>query len=189
LLLYAVAMGFLESVVVLYLRRLIGIGFAHVQAAPSGPAWNGVAGMELAREASTLVMILAVALLARRDWRGRLGAFAVVFGVWDISYYAWLVLLAGWPTGLLSWDLLFLIPAPWWGPVLSPLLVAAALVAGGVRFMRVAATRRADLPGAALAGLGAALLLLAFLLGAPPRFPWALYLPALALFTAGLLRW
>ncbi|MEJ2667444.1 MAG: hypothetical protein P8Z81_10155 [Deinococcales bacterium] len=182
-------MGFLEAVVVLYLRRLLGIGFADVAAAPAGPTWLALRGMELEREAATVVMILAVALLAGRGWRGRLGAFAFVFGVWDLSYYVWLALLVGWPRGLLDWDLLFLIPAPWWGPVLAPALVAVVLVAAGIRFLRQGASLAARPTGAALAALGAGAIFAAFLLAVPGHFPWALYLPALALFTAGMARW
>jgi len=182
-------MGFLEAVVVLYLRRLIGVGFVHVQAAPSGPAWDAVRAMELGREASTLAMILAVALLAGRGLRARLGAFAFVFGVWDIAYYAWLAVLAGWPTGPFDRDLLFLIPAPWWGPVLAPLLVALVLVVAGVRLLRAPSGVRARPLGAGAAAGGTALLLLAFLLAGPSSFPWALYLPALALFAFGSLGW
>lgn len=180
-------MGFLEAVVVLYLRRMLGTGFVHVRAAPSGPAWNAVAGIELAREAATILMILAVALLAARGWRARLGAFALVFGVWDIAYYGWLALLVSWPRSLFDRDLLFLIPAPWWGPVLTPLLVAAVLVGGGTRLLLAPRGVAARPVGLAAASLGGVLLMVSFLLAGPSAFTWALYLPALALFALGLL--
>ena len=30
-----------------------------------------------------------------------------------------------------SWDILFLIPLPWWGPVLAPVMIAALMILGG----------------------------------------------------------
>ena len=36
-----------------------------------------------------------------------------------------------WPNSLLDWDLLFLIPLPWWGPVLAPVLIALLMIVWG----------------------------------------------------------
>lgn len=183
---YAAAMGLLEAVVVIYLRRLLGVGVGNVVAPPHGAVWASVRGMELAREAATLVMILAVALLAAGRWRQRLGAFAFVFGIWDLAYYVALAALVGWPRGPLDGDLLFLIPAPWWGPVLAPALIAVLLVVGGARLLR---SERAGAGAWAAAGVaGGALLVGAFLLSTPAHFAWAVYAPSLALFAVGLLR-
>ena len=182
-------MGLLEAVVVLYLRRLLGVGFGSVLAAPSGPLWNSIRGIELTRELATLVMILAVAWLGARGWRARLGAFAFVFGIWDLAYYLFLVVFAGWPRSPLDWDLLFLIPAPWWGPVLAPVLIAVVLVLAGVRLMQAPAQRRARGVDVAAASMGGVLLVGTFLLTTPPHFVWAAYAPSLLLFAVGLWRW
>lgn len=180
-------MGWLEAVVVIYLRRLVGAGVGSVLRAPSGPAWQAVQTMELTRELATLLMIAAVAWLTARGWRQRAGAFAFVFGLWDLVYYLGLRVLAGWPRGPLDWDLLFLIPSAWWGPVLSPVLIAALLVIGGLRLMRTEGLRLAGVATAA-AAIGAAALLAVFLSTRPPTFAWLAYLPALALFGWGWLR-
>lgn len=187
LLAYAAAMGLLEAVVVIYLRRLLGVGVGNVVTPPQGSVWASVRGMELARELATLVMILTVAALAARGWRQRLGAFALVFGIWDLVYYLALAVLVGWPSGPLDWDLLFLIPAPWWGPVLAPASIAALLVVGGARLLRSeggGVRGWAAAPGVA----GGVVLVGAFLLSAPPHFAWAVYVPSLVLFGFGLLR-
>ena len=68
-----------------------------------------------------MVMLLAVGILAGRNWRSRLGYSAIAFGVWDIFYYLFLKVMCGWPHSLLDWDILFLLPLPWWGPVLARL--------------------------------------------------------------------
>ena len=69
------------------------------------------------------MIIAAVGLLVGRTWVERLAWSAIVFGAWDIGYYAWLHVFSGWPPSLDTTDLLFLIPVPWAGPVLSPVLV------------------------------------------------------------------
>src|SRR5207245_5465710 len=85
----------------------------------------------LVREAATLIMLLMVGILAGRTWRSRLGYFAVAFGVWDIFYYIFLKLLCGWPHSILDWDILFLLPLPWWGPVLAPISIAVLMILWG----------------------------------------------------------
>jgi hypothetical protein len=88
--------------------------------------------IEVGRETATLVMIGAVAWNVGRSSLERLAWGAVIFGVWDIGYYAWLWVLAGWPPSLHSWDLLFLIPAPWAGPVWAPIVVSFGLIGFGL---------------------------------------------------------
>ena len=121
---YAVAMGLLEAICVIYLRRLIlpeGLESGHA------PARLG-RHVELIREASTIVMLIATAWLAGTNARSRLAAFFVMFGIWDILYYGGLKWLANWPSAWLEWDCLFLIPKPWYGPVLAPVLISAYFV-------------------------------------------------------------
>jgi hypothetical protein len=87
--------------------------------------------VELARELSTLIMHFTIGVLAGRTWRARIGYMAVSFGIWDVFYYVFLKVMCGWPNSLLDWDVLFLIPLPWWGPVLSPMLIAVLMVVWG----------------------------------------------------------
>src|SRR5258708_38763230 len=60
-----------------------------------------------------------------------MGAFLLLFGIWDLVYYAILRLLTGWPGSLATWDILFLIPLPWVGPVWAPATVAAIFIMTG----------------------------------------------------------
>jgi hypothetical protein len=98
--------------------------------------------IEIGREAATLVMLAAVGWAAGRRWADRVGHSLVAFGVWDIFYYVWLAVLVGWPQSLFDWDLLFLIPLPWWGPVLSPVLISLLLIAAGTLAVLAAAQGR-----------------------------------------------
>ena len=110
--LYAAAMAWVESAVVFYLRSMID-RLEPYQPDPF-PVIGGFAPVELPREFATLVMLFAVGALAGRTWRSRLGYAAVAFGVWDIFYYVFLKIICGWPHSLLDWDVLFLLPLPWW---------------------------------------------------------------------------
>lgn len=125
--LFAVAFGFLEAGVVVYLRELYypdGFRF------PIVIIPDRIAVMELVRELTTLLMLLAVAVLAGRNRIDRFFVFAYLFGVWDIVYYVGLKAFLGWPTSLLTWDVLFLIPVAWLGPVLYPVLVSLLMIGG-----------------------------------------------------------
>jgi hypothetical protein len=119
---YAVAMGLLEAICVIYLRRLLP-GLSSGGASPVPPLER--LRIEVIREACTIVMLVAVAWLAGINWRSRVACFFYAFGVWDIVYYAGLWWLANWPGSWLEWDCLFLIPKPWYGPVLAPVLISA----------------------------------------------------------------
>lgn len=126
---YAGAMAWVESAVVFYLRSMMD-RIEPYQPNPL-PLIGGFASVELPREFATLVMLFAVGFLTGRTWRARLGYFVIAFGVWDIFYYVFLKIICGWPHSLLDWDILFLLPLPWWGPVLAPVLISSLLILWG----------------------------------------------------------
>ncbi len=127
---FATAMAWVESAVVFYLRKLAD-RIEPYQPNPL-PIAGDIGGAELVREAATLVMLLTVGWLAGRTGRSRFGYFVAAFGVWDIFYYVFLIPLTGWPHSLFDWDILFLLPLPWWGPVLAPIMIAMLMIVGGV---------------------------------------------------------
>jgi hypothetical protein len=134
-------MGWVEASVVYYLRTMVN-RIEPYQPNPL-PLMGGFGRAELVREAATLVMLLAVGILAGKSWRTRFGFAALAFGIWDISYYAFLKVLCGWPRSLFDWDILFLLPLPWWGPVLAPVLISLLMIAwGSVPELEVPDTRR-----------------------------------------------
>jgi hypothetical protein len=128
LLLLALGLGWFEVAIVVYLRELYypdGFRFPVVLVPPR------IAAVEIAREAASILVLAAAARLAGRAFLERFAAFALLFGAWDLVYYAGLKLLLGWPSSFSEWDVLFLIPVPWLGPVWAPCAVSAALVAAG----------------------------------------------------------
>ena len=152
--LFAVGMAWVEAASVYYLRAMIG-RIDPYQPDPL-PIRAGFTEVELVREAATLVMLLATGMLAGRTWRARLGYSAIAFGVWDIFYYVFLRMMSGWPGSVLAWDILFLLPLPWWGPVLAPVSIAALMIAWGTFETQLA--RRSE-PGRSGARVWAACLL------------------------------
>jgi len=151
---YAVAMAWVEAAAVLYLRTLMG-RLEPYQPNPL-PVTGNLSSVEVAREAATLIMLLAVGILAGRAWRSRLGYAAVAFGVWDIFYYVFLKAMCGWPRSAMDWDILFLIPLPWWGPVLAPVLISLLLILWGTLACQLERVRTPVLPELVASGFGAA---------------------------------
>jgi len=126
---FAIAMAWVESASVFYIRALVD-RIEPYQAQPL-PLNDALGNVELWREGATMIMIAMVGMLAGRTWRRRVGYAAVAFGVWDIFYYVFLRLISGWPKTLLDWDILFLLPLPWWGPVLAPVSIALVMIVWG----------------------------------------------------------
>jgi hypothetical protein len=123
-------MGYAEAAVVYYLRTMVNRVHPHQpDPLPDVPA---LALPEMVREFATMLMLFAAGWLAGRTWRGRVGFALLAFGIWDITYYFFLIPLTGWPKSVLDWDVLFLIPLPWWGPVLAPISIALLMIAFGL---------------------------------------------------------
>src|SRR6267143_655713 len=162
--LYAVAMAWVEAAVVYYLRTLVD-RIDPYQANPL-PIATGLGEAELVREIATLVMLLTVGWLAGAAWRSRLGYSLMAFGIWDIFYYVFLRVMTGRPMSLLDWDILFLIPLPWWGPVWAPTSIALLMILWGTFMTKVewsAVSFRSHWKFLALGGIGAALALFTFM--------------------------
>jgi hypothetical protein len=197
---FAIAMAWLEAASVFYIRALVD----RIEPYQANPLpMNGTLGnVELFREAATLVMIATLGILAGRTWRRRAGYAALAFGAWDVFYYVFLRLITGWPRTLLDWDILFLLPLPWWGPVLAPVSIALVMMLWGTL-----ATQWDHAPGArwswALGGTGVVLALGLFMIDTwralpdgrpavlrvlPATFNWPLFWVALLLIASPALH-
>jgi hypothetical protein len=87
-----------------------------------------IALTEFLREIATLIMLLGIGFLAGRNFSQRFAWFIYSFAIWDIFYYVFLKLILNWPSSWLTWDILFLIPVIWTGPVLAPVLVSLTMI-------------------------------------------------------------
>ncbi len=122
---FSIAFGFVEAVVVVYLRLHFypgGFSFPVVEV----PA--GIGLVEIIREVATIIMLGAVGWLSAQRPLLRFAYAAYAFGVWDLFYYIFLKMILGWPASVFTWDVLFLIPLPWLGPVLAPVIVSFCLI-------------------------------------------------------------
>ncbi len=151
LILFGIAFGYVEAAVVVYLRTIFVpirqeafrtvdhndlfplLTVEHLEAA--GPDYSRLLGIEMGREAATIVLLAAAGLAIAGNFRQWLAGFMIAFAVWDIFYYVFLRLLIGWPESLMTWDILFLVPVPWVGPVIAPVLVSLSMIVAGVAIL------------------------------------------------------
>ncbi len=156
---FSAAFAWVEAAAVIYLRTLVD-RIEPYQANPL-PTYHGLGNVEYVRELATLIMLLSVGLLAGRTRRTRIAYALLAFGVWDILYYAILKVNIGWPRTLLDWDILFLIPLPWWGPVLAPILISLLMILGATLATQSARQHFAPWPSRRALWMGNAGVLLA----------------------------
>ena len=197
---FAVAMALLEAAVVIYLRRLYYPGDI-LRIFPPRMLVRLDLVLELARETATLVMLLAVAVIAERGFVRVFAAFVYAFGLWDIFYYIWLRVFIGWPVRWGEWDILFLIPWAWLGPWLAAALVAGLFVLWGGAVLVRPGCYRVTFGRGALFAAGTALVLTSFLQPAfsllslgvaalaryrPGNFWWTVYVPGVVLMATAL---
>jgi hypothetical protein len=197
---YAAGMAWVEAAVVFYLRVMIDRVIPyHPNPLPNSV---GLGQTEMIREIATLLMLLTVGMLAGRTRRSRLAYSIMAFGVWDIFYYVFLISISGWPRSLFDWDILFLVPLPWWGPILAPLSIAVLMVIGGSLVIYFERSQKAIWPGQLelwLSFTGIVMALYAFMADSirtafvniemvrsvlPTWFNWPLFVLALALMAA-----
>jgi hypothetical protein len=123
--LFGIAMAHFEGVVVVYLRKALGI----VDSASNKQATDQIPKrylyIEMTREAATIIMLVVIAYLAGNSWIENGIFFLWTFAFWDLFYYVSLYILIKWPPTFKTIDVLFLIPVPWIAPVWFPLAVSS----------------------------------------------------------------
>lgn len=125
LVIFSIAMAYLESAVVVYLREIYypeGFSF------PLVPINAEIFITEILREIATIIMLAGIGILTGNSSSQRFAFFLLTFAIWDIFYYVFLYALLGWPSSLLTWDILFLVPIPWVGPVITPIIVSLTMI-------------------------------------------------------------
>lgn len=199
---FTVAMAYVEATVVVHLRALY-YPENPLALFPLRLLSRTDLVIEVARETATLIMILCVAWLAEKGFLRVFAAFLFVFGLWDIFYYLWLKVTLDWPTSWREWDVLFLIPWPWFAPWLTPLAVALLFAFWGAWALTTDARPRFTLVSGTLFVTGALLTLVAYLQPGfslltegvegfrhyrPATFEWVVFIPGYLLMLTGLIQ-
>ncbi len=125
LVIFSIAMAFLETAVVVYLRDMYypdGFGF------PLRPISSMIAKVEFWREIATIIMLVGIGIATGKTAAQRFAFFLLSFAIWDIFYYVFLYVILGWPSSLFTWDILFLVPVPWFGPVIAPVIISCFMI-------------------------------------------------------------
>jgi len=128
---FGIAMAHLEGVVVVYLRKAIGLLDSDSEAGNKElleQIPKRTIKIEMTREAATIVMLVSLALLVGHSWLEQLMIFLWTFAFWDLFYYVSLYVVIKWPPRLTTTDVLFLIPRPWIAPVWFPVGVSTLTI-------------------------------------------------------------
>ncbi len=185
---FSIAMGFLETAVVIYLRRIYyHQGFCF----PLAPLDPSLVSIEAGREVATLIMLICISVIAGKKSISRFAYFLLSFAVWDIFYYIFLKLLIGWPSSLMTRDVLFLVPVTWIGPVLAPVLISLTMI-GLALFIIIAEGKgkkvRIDRPVWVMLIAGALVLMLSFMWNDSSDYNWLLFIFGELLIITGIVR-
>jgi hypothetical protein len=125
---FGIAMAHLEGVVVVYLRKALGLLDSESNKESVDKYPKRYLYIEMTRETATIIMLLAIAYLAGTTWLERGIFFLWTFAFWDLFYYLSLYILIKWPPTLKTIDVLFLIPVPWIAPVWFPIGVSSLTI-------------------------------------------------------------
>ena len=125
---FGIAMAHLEGVVVVYLRKVLGINDSESNRESIGRLSEKYLPIEISREAATIVMLVAIAYLCGTSWLEKGILFLWTFAFWDLFYYLSLYILIKWPPKMNTIDVLFLIPVPWIAPVWFPIGVSSLTI-------------------------------------------------------------
>jgi hypothetical protein len=126
--LFGIAMAHFEGVVVVYLRKALGLldSESNKESLEKFPV--RYLHIEMTREAATIVMLVVIAYLTGSTWIEKGIFFLWTFAFWDLFYYVSLYILIKWPPMLTTIDVLFLIPKPWIAPVWFPIGVSGLTI-------------------------------------------------------------
>lgn len=125
---FGIAMAHFEGVVVVYLRKALGMLDTDGNKESAEKIPKRFLYIEMTREAATIVMLVVIAYLVGRTWPERGIFFLWTFAFWDLFYYLSLYILIKWPPTLKTIDVLFLIPVPWIAPVWFPVGVSSMTI-------------------------------------------------------------
>jgi hypothetical protein len=125
---FGIAMAHFEGVVVVYLRKALGMLDSESNKESIDKFPKRYRYIEMTREAATIIMLVAIAILTGSGLVEWIVFFLWTFAFWDLFYYLSLYILIKWPPKFSTIDVLFLIPVPWIAPVWFPIGVSSLTI-------------------------------------------------------------
>jgi hypothetical protein len=125
---FGIAMAHFEGVVVVYLRKALGMLDSESNKESLEKFPKRYVRIEMTREAATILMLVVIAYISGQTWVERGIFFLWTFAFWDLFYYLSLFILIKWPPSLNTIDVLFLIPKPWIAPVWVPVGISSLTI-------------------------------------------------------------
>ena len=125
---FGIAMAHLEGVVVVYLRKALGMPDSQSNKESLEKFPKQYLKIEMTREAATIIMLVVIAYISGESWIEKGVFFLWTFAFWDLFYYLSLFILIKWPPSLTTIDVLFLIPKPWIAPVWVPIGISGLTI-------------------------------------------------------------
>jgi hypothetical protein len=125
---FGIAMAHFEGVVVVYLRKALGMLDSESNKESLEKFPKRYVRIEMTREAATIIMLVVIAYISGQTWVERGIFFLWTFAFWDLFYYLSLFILIKWPPSLNTIDVLFLIPKPWIAPVWVPVGISSLTI-------------------------------------------------------------
>ena len=125
---FGISMAHLEGVVVVYLRKALGMLDSESNKESIEKFPKRYLTIEMTREAATIIMLVIVAYLTGDTFIQKGVYFLWTFAFWDLFYYLSLYILIKWPPKFSTIDVLFLIPKPWIAQVWFPIGVSGLTI-------------------------------------------------------------
>jgi hypothetical protein len=125
---FGIAMAHFEGVVVVYLRKALGMLDSESNRESLDKIPRRFLTIEMTREVATIIMLLVIADISGNTLFEKGIFFLWTFAFWDLFYYGSLYILIRWPESLKTIDVLFLIPKPWIAPVWIPVTISSLTI-------------------------------------------------------------
>jgi hypothetical protein len=125
---FGIAMAHFEGVVVVYLRKALGMLDSESNKESIGKFPKRYLKIEMTRETATIIMLVIIAYISGVTWIEKGIFFLWTFAFWDLFYYLSLYILIKWPPTFTTIDVLFLIPKPWIAPVWFPISISSITI-------------------------------------------------------------
>lgn len=125
---FGVAMAHFEGVVVVYLRKALGMHDSESNKESLEKIPRRFMKIEMTREVATIIMLIVIAYISGVTLLEKGIFFLWTFAFWDLFYYGSLYILIRWPPSLMTIDVLFLIPKPWIAPVWVPVTISSLTI-------------------------------------------------------------